>query len=74
MCFVPKSITDLDDPYTKADLKQPLRTVRTRNMETVPYESYAVRDNIDSEAFADFTLSAILNTVETEFEINTTAF
>lgn len=69
-----ESVADLDNPYAEADLKNSLKTVRTRNMKTVPYQPHKVRNNINSEAFSDFTLNAVLDTIETEFDVETTTF
>lgn len=69
-----ESVADLDNPYAEADLKDSLKTVRTRNMKTAPYRPHEVRNNINSEAFSDFTLDAVLETIGTEFDVDTTRF
>lgn len=69
-----ESVTDLENPYAEADLTDSLKTVRTRNMKTARYQPHKVRNNINSEAFSEFTLDAILDTIETEFGVDTTTF
>lgn len=67
-----KSIADLENPYAKADLTESLKTIRTRNMKTTTYRAREVRDNIDTEVFSQFTLDSVLDTIETEFNIDYT--
>ncbi|MDS0300931.1 hypothetical protein NDI76_19475 [Halogeometricum sp. S1BR25-6] len=69
-----ESVDDLDNPYAKASLRDSLKTVRTRNMKTAPYQPHRVRNNIDTDIFSDFMLDAVLETIETEFGVDTTAF
>lgn len=64
-----KSIDELETPFREASLRDPLKTVRTRNMQTEAYQSYNVRQNIDTDAFSAFTLDAVLSVIEAEFDI-----
>lgn len=68
-----KTVTELDNPYRKASLRESLKTVRTRNMETTPYQPYKVRNEIDTEAFSKFTVDAVLDVIETEFGVSVTS-
>lgn len=63
---------DLDNPIQEASLQDSLKTVRTRNMQTVSYRPHKVRTNIDTEAFSKFTVDAVLNVIEAELEIPVT--
>ncbi|QFU84258.1 hypothetical protein [Natronorubrum aibiense] len=67
-------IDDLENPYAAANLKPSLKTVRTRNKVTTPYQSHEVRNNIDTEAFSNFALDAVLDVIETEFGVDTNSF
>jgi hypothetical protein len=69
-----ESVADLENPYAKTNLRDSLKTVRTRNMKTTPYRTHEVRNNINSETFSDFTLDAVLDTVETEFGVDPMTF
>lgn len=69
-----KSVEDLENPYAEADLRDSLRTVRTRNLKTEPYQPHKVRNNIDTGAFSEFTLDAVLDTIDTELGVDTTSF
>ncbi len=64
-----ESVDDLENPYAEASLKQPLKTVRSRNNATAPYQPHEVRNSIDTEAFSNFTLDGVLSVLETEFGV-----
>jgi hypothetical protein len=64
---------DLDNPVQQASLRNPLKTVRTRNMETTSYRPHTVRNNINTEAFTQFTADAVLDMIETEFDLSVTS-
>jgi hypothetical protein len=66
------SVAELGAPNAEADLRESLRTVRTRNMRTVSYRPYEVRSKIENQPFVDFTQSAILDTIESEFGVSIT--
>ncbi|QCS44681.1 hypothetical protein [Natrinema versiforme] len=55
-----ESVEDLDNPHAKASLQDPLKTVRTRNMKTAPYQPHQVRNSIDTQEFSNFTLETVL--------------
>ncbi|WP_248896333.1 hypothetical protein [Haloplanus halobius] len=69
-----ESIDDLDNPFQEASLRDSLRTVRTRNMQTASYRPHEVRSDIDTDAFSQFTVDAVLDVIETEFEVPFTPF
>jgi hypothetical protein len=67
-----ESIDDLDNPVQKASLRDSLRTVRTRNMQTESYRPHKVRSNINTEAFSEFTVDTVLDVIETELNVPVT--
>lgn len=67
-----ESIVDLNNPLQEASLQDSLRTVRTRNMQTASYRPHKVRSNIDTEAFSEFTVDAVLDVIETKFGVPVT--
>lgn len=69
-----ESIDDLDNPVQEASLRDSLRTVRTRNMQTASYRPHKVRSNINTEAFSKFTVDAVLDIIEAKFDVPVTDF
>jgi len=67
-----ETIEDLDNPVQEASLRDSLKTIRTRNMQTASYRPHKVRSNIDTEAFSEFTVDAVLNVIETELDVPVT--
>jgi len=67
-------LDNLDNPYVEASLRDPLKTVRTRNNTTAPYQPHKVRNNIDTDVFSSFTVDAMLGVIETEFGVDTSSF
>lgn len=63
------SIANLNNPYAEASLRKPLQIVQSRNKVTTPYRSYEVRDEIDTEAFSNFTADAISNLIEEKLDV-----
>lgn len=64
-----EAVDDLQNPYATASLREPLKTVRTRNMKMPRYQPHNVRNNIDTESLSDFTVDRILRVIESEFGI-----
>ncbi|QLC35680.1 hypothetical protein EFA46_015600 (plasmid) [Halarchaeum sp. CBA1220] len=62
-------MAETSNPYAVASLREPLRTVRTRNMATEPYQPHAVRTQIDVDGFAGFTQNAARRLIRSEFGI-----
>lgn len=56
-------------PYASASLKSALKAVRGRNKRNESYSSHEVRSKIDEGSIAEFTASATLDAIQTEFEI-----
>lgn len=69
-----KSIDDLDNPFETASLRDSLKTVRTRNMQTTSYRPHKVRNNIETEALSEFTADAVLDVIEAKFGVSATSF
>ncbi len=67
-------VDELENPYATANLKPSLKTVRSRNRVTAPYQPHLVRNSIDAEAFSEFALDAVLNVIEMEFGVDTSSF
>lgn len=63
-------IDDLDNPYESASLRDSLKTVRTRNMDTEPYQPHQVRTDIDTAGFSEFTVDTLMNVVESQFSLD----
>jgi len=66
-------VDELGDPHAEASLRDSLKTIRTRNMKTAPYQPHEVRNNIDTDAFSDFCEEAILDVIENEFGLSTSS-
>lgn len=64
--------TDLENPYAKTSLWDSLKTVRTRNLSTAPYQPHKVRKNIDTDTLSEFTLDSVFNTIESKLNIDIT--
>ncbi|MFC6799528.1 hypothetical protein [Haladaptatus sp. DYSN1] len=47
--------------------REPLNTVKKRNLEKGTYHKHDARREIDINGFAEFTASEILEAIETEF-------
>lgn len=62
---------NLDVPYAEANLKEPLKQVRTRNMTVEPYRPFQVRNDIDSDAFSAFSKDSIRGIISDKFDIKT---
>jgi len=56
-------------PYASASLESALKAVRGRNKRNESYSSHQVRSKIDDGSIAKFTSDAVLDTIQTEFEI-----
>lgn len=63
-------VAELNNPYAEASIRDSLRTVRTRNMATEPYQSYQVRTNIDTASFSQFTAETVMGVIESEFGLD----
>lgn len=68
-----ESIDDLNNPIQEASLRDSLRTVRTRNMQTASYRPHEVRNNIDTAAFSEFTVDAALDAIEAKLDVPVTS-
>ena len=68
------TVDDLDNPTAKATFRDSLKTIRTRNLETEPYQPFTVRKNIDTDAFSAFTADAVLDTIKAELGMQVASF
>jgi len=59
------------EPYAKANLRESLQTVQSRNKVTEPYQPHEVRTNIDTDAFSAFTADSVLSIINEEFDVIT---
>ncbi len=62
-----RELETLDNPYTKASLRNPLRTVRTENFENEEYGAHNVREKIEADQFAGFMPISIQEVLREEF-------
>lgn len=69
-----ETIEDLDNPVQEASLRDSLKTIRTRNLQTASYRPHKVRSNIDTDTFSEFTVDAVLDVIETELDVPVTDF
>lgn len=58
------------EPDATANLRDALGHVKGRNLEKHSYHPHHVRSKLSEGSFADFTASAVLNTIQSEFGIN----
>jgi hypothetical protein len=68
-----KSMDELETPFREASLRDSLKTVRTRNMQTTSYRPHNVRSNIDTDALSAFTVDAVLDVIQTELDVSVTS-
>jgi len=67
-----KETADLENPHAKVSLRNSLKTVRTRNLSTTPYQPHKVRTNIDVDKLSEFTFDSVLGSIESKLNIDTT--
>lgn len=69
-----QAMVDENMPYKTASLQSVLTDIKRRNIERESYYPHESRKKLDTEEFVEFTDTAILKIMKTEFDIDTTLF